>query len=174
MAGAPRPVNRRYATIAFVVFLASGFAAVVLAILSAEKSYDAELMRSTAEVSGLIHRIYHYRRANGKYPDSLVELRPISGDVISNHEKDYLGRDDDFCFCGNWCWTYWYKPAIVPPLLKRYVGNHGDLTYTFAPSGYPSSKKPDGPLDEGWSVSSEGNTRYLRSFFGTNGNPNGR
>ena len=153
-----RTVNRTNATIAFLVFLASAFAAIVLAVLSAEKSYDADLIPSTAEVSGLIHRIYDYRSATGKYPDSLVKLRPIAGDVISKHEKDYLGREDDFCFCSNWCWTYWNKPGIVPPLLKRYVGNHGDLIYMFAPSGFSVRKDLDGNPDEGWVVTSEGKT----------------
>jgi hypothetical protein len=169
-----RTVNRKYATVAFLVFLASALAAIVLAVLSVEKSQDAELIRSAAEVTGLIHRIYEYRRATGKYPDSLVELRPIAGDVISKHERDYSGREDDYCYCGNWCWTYWYKPGVVPPLLKRYVGNHGDLTYNFAPSGFPVPKNAVGYPDEGWVVTSEGNARYLRSFFGKIGDPAGR
>ena len=40
----------------------------------------------------------------------------------------------------------------------------------FAPSGFPVPKNLDGDPDEGWVVTSEGNTRYLRSFFGKDGN----
>ena len=174
MASTPRSVNRRYATVAFLVCLCSMFVAIVLAVTSAEKSYDADLIRSTAEVDGLLNRIYEYRRATGKYPNSLADLRPIVGDVISKHEKDYLGRKDNFCFCTIWCWTYWYKPEVIPPLLKRYVGNHGDLTYNFAPSGFPVPKNAVGYPDEGWVVTSEGNARYLRSFFSTSDSPVGQ
>jgi hypothetical protein len=84
-------LNRRNATIAFLVFLVSAFAAIVLAVQSATKNYDAALIRTTAEVRGVIQRIYEYRRATGKHPDSQVELRPIAGDEISKRVLTTVG-----------------------------------------------------------------------------------
>jgi hypothetical protein len=89
--------------------------------------------------------------------------------VIAKHVKDLSGEDSDFC--ATWCWTYHHRGNASPPILVRYIGDHGFLMYEFAPSsGYCYPKD----ADEGWVVTSEGSKRYLRSFYSKNDATSGR
>ncbi len=160
---------RRFLVKACVVLFITGLAANVMTVLSAWRNRDAELIRSLDDVRGLISRAYEFRQATGEYPRSLAELRPIAGDVISNHVKNNLRDDNDFC--ASWCWTYLHRGDVRPPILRRYVGDHGYLMYEFSPSsGYCYPKN----VDEGWVITSEGSKRYLRSFFHKNDGPSAR
>jgi hypothetical protein len=155
--------------VALCVFLVGvGFASTVLLVFRHGFDHDAALIRSTGEVEGIIARIYEHRRTAGEYPVSLAELRPIAGDNLSKRAKNNPTEDQQFC--ADWCWTYMHKPGIIPPMLRRYVGDHGDLVYLFAPSGVPVQPSPDEIPAEGWFVTSEGRTRFLRSFFSKNKN----
>ncbi len=159
---------RRYIAIGFLGFLTVGCAATLVSLFTAWRQFDSDLIQSTEEVSGLINRIYEFRKASGEYPRSLAELRPIEGDVGSKHERNYSEDDEDYC--ATWCWTYFKLRTGDPPVLFRHV-HHGRLAYEFASSSgdyYPEN------ADEGWVVSSEGGHRYLRSFFSKNAAQPGR
>jgi hypothetical protein len=167
MAILPGKAIRKFVIISCVGLLAIGAVASVVTIVSARGRRDADLIRSTQEANGLVSRVYEYRKSTGKYPLSLAELRPIARDVASKHvKKGPADADDDFC--ATWCWSYIHRGDESPPILRRYVGDHGYLIYEFAPSSgyyYP------GNVDEGWIVTSEGSRRYLQSFFSKKGKP---
>ena len=159
-----RSAIERVIASAFFGFLAVGCAATLIGLATAWRRYDADLLRSTDEVAGLITRIYEYRRANAQYPHSLAELGPITGNVVSKHQRDSTGNDE--CFCAAWCWRYLYRGGASPPALYRSL-SHGNLSYEFASSSdycFPKN------IDEGWVASNEGSRRYLRSHFTNSSN----
>ena len=159
MLRAIRRTIERFVAISIFGFIAVGCMATLVSLVTARRQYDAELIDSTDEVGELVKRIYDYRKVNDGYPRSLEELRPIAGDVVSKHERDHMGNDENFC--STWCWRYFYRGDTSPPTLFRSI-SHGNLTYEFAPSwknSYPTN------VDEGWIASNEGSERYLRSFF---------
>ncbi len=126
---------RRVVVCTVVALFVIGLAANVMTVVSAFRNRDEELIRSTDEVTALVGQIYAYRQAKGQYPPSLADLRPIPGDVIPNHVKNYLGEDEDYC--ATWCWTYHYRGDVSPPFLSRDIRTHATLRYEFAPSsGY--------------------------------------
>jgi hypothetical protein len=152
---------RRVVVPAVVAFIVIGLAANVMTVVSASRNRDQELIRSTDEVTALVSQIYAYRLANGRYPLSLAALRPIPGDVISNHVKNDLRDDDDYC--ATWCWTYHSRGDLAPPILSRPICAHATLRYEFAPSsGYCYPKN----FNDGWIVTDEGSKRCLKSFSG--------
>lgn len=160
MTQAGEKLFRRSVVRAAVAFCAFGLVANIVTVVSAFRSRDSELIRSTDEVSGLIGRIYTFRQTKGKYPHSLAELRPIAGDVESRHEHSNVKNDEDYV--STWCWTYHFRGDVAPPFLSRHLGAHSRLQYEFAPSSgywYPKG------ADEGWVVTDEGDKRYLKSFF---------
>jgi hypothetical protein len=155
---------RKYAGMILVaVFFAFALAAIVLGVHAMAWYRDAELIQTTEDVNEVVARIYEQRATTGTFPRTIAELRPIAGDISSKHEKDYFGEDNDFCHV--WCWTYLYRSSTEPLILRRYVGDHGYLMYTFAPTGNPSSKKSNEESEEGWIVTSEGRARHLGPFF---------